>query len=122
MNDLRQAMTEYLATRRALGFQLETAESCLRSFVTFMETQRASFVTTQLAVDWAKEPTHTDPAHWTRRLGIVRQFAAWRSAVDPRTQVPPNGILPHRFHRKPPHIYTDEEVARLMLAARALRC
>jgi integrase len=30
--------------------------------------------------------------------------------------VPPEGLLPHRYRRQPPYIYTDEEIGRLMRA------
>jgi integrase len=34
--------------------------------------------------------------------------------------VPPSGLLPHRFRRPRPHLYTDEEIRALLTAARAL--
>src|SRR5205807_2834906 len=47
-------------------------------------------------------------------VGMVRRFAIWHSAIDPRTEIPPVGLLPHRYRRKPPHIYSDEEIERLL--------
>jgi hypothetical protein len=51
---------------------------------------------------------------------MVRLFAEYRSATDPRTEVPPAKLLPDLYHRKPPYIYTDEQVLRLIEAARQL--
>lgn len=51
---------------------------------------------------------------------MLRRFALWRSASDPRTEVPPEGLLPHRYRRKPPYIYTDDEVDQLVRAAAQL--
>jgi integrase len=48
---------------------------------------------------------------------MVRRFAAWWSAFDPATEVPPPRLLPARKRRRPPHIFTDEEIRRLMAAA-----
>ena len=45
---------------------------------------------------------------------MVRRFALWLSAIDPRTEIPPVGLLPHRYRRKPPHIYSDEEIEKLL--------
>ena len=45
---LHDALTEYLATRRALGTQLMWPESSLRGFVVFVEAEGAEFVTTEL--------------------------------------------------------------------------
>jgi integrase len=48
---------------------------------------------------------------------MARRFAAWWSAFDPSTEVPPPRLLPARKRRRPPHIFTDEEIGRLMAAA-----
>lgn len=117
MSALRKAVDEYLALRRGLGFTLRGPGAWLEQFASFLEQQGASHITTQLALDWARQPATAQPAYWTRRLGVVRAFAHYRSASDPRTEVPPLGLLPHRFHRKPPYIYTDDEVSRLLTAA-----
>jgi integrase/recombinase XerD len=41
----------------------------------------------------------------------------WHSAIEPRTEVPPASLLPHRYQRKRPHIYTDEEIGKVLRAA-----
>jgi len=47
-------------------------------------------------------------------LGMVRRFAIWYSAIEPRTEIPPARLLPYHHRRKPPHIYTDEEIDRIL--------
>ena len=56
MNTLRQAMHEYLAMRRSLGFRLRRVAPRLFDFVAFMEQQHASYITVPLALAWAKQP------------------------------------------------------------------
>ena len=51
---------------------------------------------------------------------MVRLFAEYRSATDPRTEVPPTKLLPDIYHRKPPYIYADEQIMWLIEAAREL--
>src|SRR5206468_506147 len=92
----------------------------LNDFVGLAEAEGAAHITTELALRWAKQPATTEPAYWAARLGIVRRFAAWRRATDPQTEVPPEGLLPHRYRRKPPHIYSDDEIERLVQAAAEL--
>lgn len=121
MSALHDALTEYLGTRRALGTQLMWPESSLRRFVDFVEAEGAEFITTELALRWALKSVGVQRATHARRLGIVRGFARWLQATDTRTQVPPQGILPARYRRPAPHIYSDGEIAHLMAAAAQLR-
>jgi integrase/recombinase XerD len=117
MNTLRQAVQEYLSMRRALGFKLRDAGKALLDFVAFMEEHRAPYVTQALALTWAKQPEHTQPAHWAKRLTVVRGFARYRSASDPRTEIPSQGLLPFQPKRAKPYLYTDNEIKSLLQAA-----
>ena len=54
-------------------------------------------------------------------MTAVRLFAAWLSAFDPRTEIPPHGLLRAGRRRKKPHIFTDQEVEQLMAEAARLR-
>lgn len=120
MSELRNALEEYLAVRRALGFQIKDLGSALTDFVLFSEREGASFITTELALRWATQPTDAHPARWANRLAMVRRLARYHSASDPRTEIPPNGILPHHLRRQVPYIYKDAEIAQLVEAAKHL--
>ena len=112
--NLEQALNDYLRIRHGLGFRLQQQGSALGNFVAFLRAQGAPFITTELALRWATQPAKVDPAQWAWRLGRVRRFAIWYSATEPRTEIPPTGLLPHRYRRKPPYIYSDEEIERLL--------
>ena len=99
MNKLRNGVEQYLAVRRALGFKLHEEGRLLNAFVDFLEKEGSAVITTDLALQWAMRPTGCQPVRWSRRLSMVRQFAQYRSAEDPRTEVPPLGLLPHSYHR-----------------------
>jgi integrase len=120
MSKLRKASEQYVELRRKLGAKLHGVDSALRSFVAFAEREHARYITTDLALRWAKQPRHVQPATWAARLQIVRRFAVWLSATDPRTEVPPDGLLPYRYRRKPPYIYSDGEITKLVQAASRL--
>ena len=94
MNTLRKAVRAYLDMRRSLGFKLREAGTALIDFVSFLDEHHTSYITQALALDWAQQPSHTQPAHWAQRLSFVRGFARYRSATDPRTQIPLQGLLP----------------------------
>jgi integrase len=120
MTELHDAVEEYIAVRRALGTKLRLPAAALRRFADFAAHEGAPFVTTDLALRWAREPAGVQSVTWASRLGVVRRFAAWRSATDPRTEVPPRGLLPQVGHRSPPYVYSDEEIERLLAAAACL--
>ena len=122
MNTLRQAVQEYLSLRRGLGFKLQAAGKELLDFVTFMEQHRASYVTQALALAWAQLPVNAQPAYWARRLSFVRGFARHRSATDPRTQIPQQGLLPFHPKRARPYLYSVDEIKRLLDAALKMPC
>ncbi len=117
MNTLRQAVHEYLTMRRNLGFKLHEAGKALPDFVTFMQQHRGSYITEALALAWAQQPTNVQPAQWAKRLSFVRGFARYRSATDPRTQIPSPGLLPFQPKRARPYLYSDEEIKSLLWAA-----
>jgi integrase len=120
MKSLAAHLDAYLELRHTLGFKLLTAGGLLRRFVLFAHAKNASFITTKLAVDWATQLADCQPAQWGNRLGMVRRFAQFVSGIDPRTEVPPQDLLPCRFHRKPPYLYSDRQVCDLIRAARQL--
>ena len=120
MNTLLQALDEYLALRQAMGFQVRDARSLLGRFIAFLEQQEATYITHELALHWATEPRAVQPAEWARRLSLVRGFARYRSATDPRTQIPATGVLPYQPQRASPYLYSDAEIGQLLQAAEHL--
>lgn len=120
MTALAAALDEYLAMRQGLGVRLRVPAGLLRRFVTFVEGAGDDVITRDVALQWAMQSPAVQPATWAWRLSMVRRFALWRQATDPRTEVPPTGLLPHRFRRPRPYLYTDMEIRDLLAAARAL--
>jgi hypothetical protein len=96
MTDLRKGIRDYLMLRRGLGFQLVKHEARLEEFASFLERKSSARITSELAVEWATLPVDCQPCYWTARLGFVRGFAQYWSAIDPLTEVPPGGLLPYR--------------------------
>jgi integrase len=119
MTSLRTALGQYLALRRNLGFKLHDAGVALPDFLTFLKRHRASAITVHLALAWAQQPASVQPATWARRLSFVRGFARYRSATDPRTEIPPPTLLPHRARRAQPYLYSAEEIQQLLRATLA---
>jgi len=119
MNTLREALQSYLAMRRALGFKLSDAGPALSDFVAFLERNRESYITIRLALKWAQK-TGARPERWAHRLTYIRGLARYRSATDPRTEIPPWSLLPFRSRRAQPYLYTDDEIRLLLKASLGL--
>ena len=122
MTTLRIAVQEYVRMRRDLGFKLHEAGKGLLDFVTFMEQHRASYITQALALAWAQQPSNVQPAYWAQRLSFVRGFAHYRSATDPRTEIPPDSLLPYSPKRARPYLYSEQEIRSLLRAALSMPC
>lgn len=120
MTTLRELLCDYLAMRRALGFKLHTDGTGLLSFVAFMEQAQADYISTDLALAWATQPTSVQPARWAQRLSYVRGFARYCSAIDPRTELLPLGLLPFPHQRPTPYFFTDDDIDHLLQGALAL--
>lgn len=120
MSALSQELDRYLAVRRSLGYDLRTSERVLRRFVDFAELERAEFVTTDLFQRWRDAFGHAHRDTWAGRLGMVRLFAQWLYGIDPRHEVPPKALIPCRYSRKRPYIYSSEQLRSLIDAAAEL--
>lgn len=117
---LRQPLADYLTLRRSLGFKLVRHEKLLAQFLAHLEDAGVSVVTVAAAVDWSVLPSGGDGYWWGYRLSVVRGFAKYLHALDPRHEVPPTDLLPQRPHRAVPYLYSDAEIAALIAAADTL--
>lgn len=117
MTPLEQAIQDYLALRRSLGFKLREAGICLAKFAAFLDARGASHITTALALEWIQQRLTTQPDTWAQRLGYIRGFARHHRANDPETEIPPPGLLPFHPKRARPYLYSEEEIAHLLRCA-----
>lgn len=121
MKQLHQAVEDYLALRRSLGFKLREYGVCLHEFVSFLRASGSTHITNKLAVEYATRREYEEPISWSRRLGIIRGFARYRTGADPRTEIPPLGLLRFRSQRARPYLYSEDEICRLLEAARGMK-
>jgi integrase len=81
-----------------------------------MKIKRARQITTKLALEFAfrAERSVSTQAGY---LSAIRGFAQYLSGIEPKTEVPPSGLI-RRGQRPQPYIYSDEEIIRILNAAR----
>lgn len=120
MKPLREAVQDYLTLRRTLGFKLRAHEDSLAEFMDFLDRRGVMTITTGIALEWALSKPSTRPGFAADRLRRISGFARYQSANDPATEVPPAGLLPSHRHRRPPYLYSDDELIRLMRCALTL--
>jgi integrase len=120
MSTMRQAAEDYVALRRAMGFKLDKPGRLVLQFADHLDRLGTPQLTIDTALTWARQPTHADPSWWAYRLSAVRGFAVYLHPRLPGTQVPPADLLPLRTKRATPYLYSAEDVAALMTAARRL--
>jgi integrase/recombinase XerD len=116
----QEAIEDYLALRRSLGFKLRSAGLALLDFGAFLDREQAPHLTNELALHWAMLPRECQPALWAARLRYVRGFARHRRVTDPRTEIPPQSLLPFRPGRARPYLYSDQQIQHLLAAAATL--
>jgi len=113
-------LDHYLSIRRSLGFDLRTAERILRRFVRFADRENALHVDTALFLRWDASQPNAGVSTRSARLCAVRLFAQWLNGIDPGHEVPPRGLLPNRYARQHPYIYSENEIAAIIVAAKAM--
>lgn len=121
MTRLQAGVDDYLALRRGLGFKLKRPGRFLREFAKWLADSGQAQITIQTALEWATSAEHLHASEWAARLSSVRAFAHYWSAIDPNTEIPPEGLLPFRPERAQPYLYTEAEIQKLMEAARAMQ-
>lgn len=118
MTNLHSELKRYLSMRKGLGYKFQHQTRRLTDFVSFMEKRKATTITTKLAMEWATLPPDRH-ASWALRLTDVRGFARHIANIDPKTEVPPVGMLPG-LKRAKPYVYSDAEINALLAAALSL--
>ena len=116
---IAELVDEYIALRRSLGYRSVTRERSLRAFARYLSGHDGP-VPLESTLGWATWTSSTDPHNPARRVASVRPFLRHLHALDGGTDVPAPGLLGPTGYRKPPHIYSDGELADLLAAARRL--
>ena len=120
MSTLFKELDRYLTIRRSLGYDLGTTARILRRFIAFADRQGADYITTDLFLRWQAAFGHANRQTWSARLGMVRIFAQWLHGIDPKHEVPPHALIPSRYRRSRPYIYSEEDIRRIIQAAAEL--
>jgi integrase len=116
---LSEYVNRYIELHRAMGFKFRIQAYLLRHFVRFAESCGDRVVRIRTVLAWAIEAPSA--AQRRSRLLVVRRFAQAMQAEDRQHEIPPADAFgsPKR-ERRIPHIYTPNEIRRLLRAAAQL--
>ena len=121
VGEVAARVAEFVALRRSLGYRSPSQERASRSFARYLDAAgHQGPIPVELSLDWATSTASTDPHNPARRLTVVRGFLRQLAGADGATEVPVPGLLGPNGHRKPTHIYLDEEIGDLLEAAAGL--
>jgi integrase/recombinase XerD len=114
---LGDALGDYLALRRALGFKLAATGRLLGQFVDYLSEHGVGMPTTDDALAWANLPACAS-ANWRAiRLSVVRGFASYLHGLDASVEVPSADLIRRGPDRATPYLYADSEIRGLLAAA-----
>jgi integrase len=116
---MKDAVADWLALRRAAGFEMANAEYLLGSFARFAAERKETHVRTQTAIDWATQAASA--VRRDERLKAVCRFARHVRVEDDRHELPPANYFGCRKTRRMPYIYSSNEIGCLLEAASRLR-
>ena len=107
----------YIALQHSLGYQFHKQAASLRAFLRYVHSSRANGPLSQaLAVDFVMASDLT-PNGRAIGYGVVRRFAQYYAAFDPRTGPFDRRALPRSRAIPPPRILSEEELCSLMAAS-----
>jgi integrase/recombinase XerD len=119
---LARDIDRYLEFKRALGYSYLRGEFTLRNFERFARQyahrQKQSAIDLEPTVNaWLLRGTDRSSFTVSLDLGIVRQLCLHRRRSDPGGFVPDHALAPQARSKYVPHIFSREEVHRLLQAA-----
>jgi integrase/recombinase XerD len=115
---MMSTVKRYLAVRRAAGFALTNTEYLLNSFARWAAHRRETHIRTESAIAWASQTVSV--AQRDARLKTICCFARYLRAENQRHELPPSNYFGYRKRRRVPHIYSAEEIRRLLRASSQL--
>jgi integrase/recombinase XerD len=120
---LAPRITSYLALKQALGRRFANESDVLAHLDRFLVARApgASELTPEIFASWCLTLAHLTPTVRRDRMRIVRNLCLYLRRTDPGCFVPdPSGFpAPHVPRR--PHIFSEEQIVRLLHAAADLR-
>jgi site-specific recombinase XerD len=119
-DQLGKQIAAFLEFKRALGHPYQRGEATLRSLERFSLRGRGlrSRIDLEATIRaWLLSRPGRKPVTLANDLGAVRQLCLYLRRTDPTVFVPPISLAPQVESRYVPHVFSHEEIRRLIRAA-----
>lgn len=120
---LGSAITSYLALKKALGRRFATETDVLAHLDRFLVARPAAAcaLAAESFAAWSLTLAHLTPTVRRNRMRIVRNLCLYLRRTDLDCFVPDPGNFPAPHTPRPPHVFTEEQIVRLLRVAADLR-
>jgi integrase len=113
-------INQYIEMKKAMGFKYKVQTSLLSNYTKYSQKRGDTFVRTETVVDWAG--LAPSPYQKRNRLLTLRRFAISVHSEDKRHEIPPaDSFGYHQAKRKIRHVFTSQDIRRLLDAASELK-
>ena len=110
----------YVALKRSLGRSFESGAYALARLDRFLVSQQASDLTATTFSSWGLSMAHLTPSGRRNRVRTVYQLCLYRRRTEPGCFVPDPTQFPSAQQRIRPHIFSENEITRILRAAQEL--
>lgn len=118
-SSLAKYLSDYLALRRSLGYEMRDHLFVLRQFDRTVATGTRSSepVSRDVIEEYLRSLAHLQPTTRRMRLSMIRQFLLYLRRFEPTTFVPDRSMEPAHTASRKPYIFTEDEICKLIRAA-----
>ncbi len=121
-SSLAAPITSYLALKRALGRRFAAESDVLAHLDRFLVARASTAaLTPEIFASWCLSLAHLTPTVRRNRMRIVRNLCLYMRRTDPGCFVPDPSSFPAPHVPRRPHIFSEDQIARLLRAAADLR-
>ncbi len=120
---MKERIELYIQHRHCLGYHCGELEKILLKFADYVDHRG---YTGPLKTNWVIEWILTSGKNnagvtWINKLLIIRGFAKFYHAIEPKTEIPPAHFFGSMKHKRSPYIYSQKEIQDLLIATNQLK-
>jgi integrase len=119
-SQLAPVIARYVAIKKALGRSFETPHYYLDKLDRFLASKRVPDLNAETFGMWCSSLEHLSATGRRQRMRTIYHFCLFRRRSEPGCFVPDPSQFPPPQPRPRPHIFTDGEITRLLLATNSL--